>query len=455
MSKIELKSVIRPFLLVIQLVIANDARSQNWADSMSHKDRFWSNSGGFARELALGAGGFGMLADTGLRTLAVNPFSVDPLFMLQNPAYASHYPGYLWFDAGGTNGSQDGGFGQSFGGTFSVGDDHSLTMGLFLARPDAVGFSLIDPNIFPAITSLSRTLTFAEPTNTWEALASYHLGAIDAGVGVAYVSTSQGSTGSPSVDSTAHKSDFHQLGITAGVLADFGNNLLFDVGGSLLLPKLSVSSAFAGTSTSTGDLSVSALGINTRLFIPLRTEFYLVPFANLYTESGSSTILATPKDLPSSTNYDAGLGVNFWQSGVHIMSGVSFSHYEQTIPAVSTINQPSLTKTQTIGPRFTIGAEWPILRWLTARLGYFASTATEERTILVSNSGVATVTIPRSDLYSPLYGVSPSGLTVGAGFKIDRLNIDVIVNDESLRRSPLDLNGFELFGFVTLGYRFD
>src|ERR1017187_10508759 len=93
------------------------AHSQTWSDSLSKEDRFWSRSGGMARELSLGSDGFGMLADTGIKTLSVNPFSVDSSFMLQNPDYASHYPGYVWFDIGLASNSADNGIGQSFGGT--------------------------------------------------------------------------------------------------------------------------------------------------------------------------------------------------------------------------------------------------------------------------------------------------------------------------------------------------
>src|ERR1700733_7199316 len=94
------------FLFAI-LAIPVVASSQTWSDSLSKDDRFWSRSGGMSRELSLGAGGFGMLADSGIKTLTVNPFSVDPAFILQNPAYASRYPGYIWFDDGITGNTND------------------------------------------------------------------------------------------------------------------------------------------------------------------------------------------------------------------------------------------------------------------------------------------------------------------------------------------------------------
>src|SRR5438045_9103764 len=91
---------LRFFSLVAVLCVARTASSQWSADSMSRQERFWSRSGGYARQMALGAGGFGMLADNELLTTVTNPFSVDPLFALQNPAYASRYPGLLTFDVG-------------------------------------------------------------------------------------------------------------------------------------------------------------------------------------------------------------------------------------------------------------------------------------------------------------------------------------------------------------------
>src|SRR5437660_176987 len=110
-----------PFAAIFAMIVAFIpclSNAQTWGDSLSHDERFWGRTGGFARQLALGNGGFGMLADAQIKTLAVNPFSVDPLFVLQNPAYGGHYPGLLTLDVG-----QSGATGQSFTGLFSLSHD--------------------------------------------------------------------------------------------------------------------------------------------------------------------------------------------------------------------------------------------------------------------------------------------------------------------------------------------
>src|ERR1051325_11279287 len=118
------------------------------------------------------------------------------------------------------------------------------------------------------------------------------------------------------------------------------------------------------------------LGVKARAFIPLRDEFYLVPIVNVYASNGTTTKVGLPKDLPSSVAFDGGLGINFWQSGIHIMSGVSVGIYKQVTPAIDTTS-PQLERSQFIAPRFTIGAEWPVMKWLIVRLGYLSSSVAE------------------------------------------------------------------------------
>jgi hypothetical protein len=267
------------------------------------------------------------------------------------------------------------------------------------------------------------------------------------GLGVSYAASSASSSSGGAEDSSARSATFHQLGFSTGVLYRAPDETMLDVGATLLMPTLSATST-------TGDLSITALGINARMFIPLKDEFYLVPIANMYYESGTSTFIATPKDLPSSQNFDLGIGVNFWQGGLHVMSGVSFGYYDQTTPAVADVT-PQVSKTQTIVPRWNIGAEWPILKWLTARFGYFASSGSQTNITQASTNGTDTVSNGQPNLYSPVYGFASSGFTSGVTFNIWNMNIDATINDETYRSGPASLfGGGSIFGFVTLGYRF-
>ncbi|HEY3874543.1 MAG TPA: hypothetical protein VGM92_03635 [Candidatus Kapabacteria bacterium] len=428
-------------IITISFLTASTAHGQSWSDSLSKEDRFWSRSGGEARELSLGAGGFGMLGDTGVSTLQVNPFSVDPLFVLQNPAYASHYPSYVWFDAGWTNSSDhfSNGSGQSFAGLFGISD--AVTAGIVLAKSDAQGFSLVNPNIFGNLTSLSSGFTYSPPANTWEVMTSYQAGNVSIGAALSYARSAASTT---SADSSTSSITFHQMGLSLGAIwrAPDGNMLDLDI--TELMPDLT------SQSDNTGELTMNLFGVNARYFFPLHDEFYLVPMFNLYYGSGTSTIIATPKDLPSSVNYDAGIGVNFWQAGLHVMSGISFGSYNQTTPAVTNIS-PEVTKTETIVPRWTIGIEWPIVKWLTARLGYFASSGSESNTI----TGGASSSFGDANLYASPYTDETSGLTAGLTFAINRFTIDATLHDETFHAAPANIVNGNIFGFVTLGYRFD
>jgi hypothetical protein len=425
------------FLLTLPAVI----HAQSWSDSLTSQEKFWSRSGGYARQIALGAGGFGMLADTGIKTLAVNPFSVDPLFMLQNPAYASHYPAYLWFDLGTPDPQSGGGIGEQFGGIFAVSD--VFNAGIILARNDATGFSLVNPNLFRQISTLASIGT-ATPSNTWEVLGSLEAGSADIGLAISYSSSSasSGVIGEPD-------SNFHQLGLSGGVLLRGDNGLMFDLGASALLPSVS----YGG-----GEVSSLALGVNARTFLPIgttrRDPFYLVPIADVYFEKGTSTVIATPKDLSTSSNIDAGLGVNFWQGGLHVMSGVSFGYYVQQMPSIPSVS-PELSKSQTIVPRFTIGAEWPLLKWLTARLGYFASNGSQTTDFIQTFDTKSSTTTGMANLYSPFAGTSQSGVSIGAGFYISRFTIDLGINTFVFHNGPTALFNNGDFEWVTMSYRFD
>ncbi len=429
--------------LVISICIPGRALGQNWADSLTSDQRFWGTSGGTARELALGAGGFGMLADTaGIKTVGVNPYSLDPQFMLMNPAYAARYKSYLWFDAGLT--STD--VGQDYGGTFALSEH--VTGGLILARSDAVGFSLINPNLFGQMTSAFSGMKIAPPANTWQVMGAYAADGLDVGLAFSYMSSTASSTAQSPSDTSSRSATVHQIGISGGALYRGDDGMLMDLGATVLLP-------LARSSVQNGTVSMTAIAINARMFIPIQPEFYLVPIVNAYVNSGKSTILATPKDLPSGSNYDVGIGVNFWRGGVHVTSGVSMGIYSQTQPALANFS-PSLTSSQFVFPRWNIGAEWPALKWLRLRLGYFASSGSGKQEFKLNASTAASRSQGFANVYSPFYAGSgnASGLTVGAGFDLGHFNIDATVTTSALH-SPLSIFQTGPLSFVTMSYRFE
>ena len=396
-----------------------------------------------------------MLADNEIVTTATNPFSVDPIYALQNPAYASHYPGLVMFDVGyfaGT-GSLTGGIGQSFEGYFPVSKE--MTLGFVLARNDASNFSLVNPNLVSAITSAPSPASYSRPQSSWELLSSFKLGSADAGIGISYFSSDSGTNQPTNADSTASQyTKFSQIGISAGTVMKMGDALL-DLGAQVILPSITQTASIGETQTSNNEWSLMAVGINARAFIPTSNEFYLVPMINYYLGSGTTTKIGSPKDMPTSSNLDAGLGVNFWAGGLHVMSGASFSHYAQTVPSIGSA-RPAVTHSETIFPRFTIGAEWPAMKWLTLRFGYFSSTGSETRETAVDSLHIRAFTNSRTNPYTTLFQTGSGGVSAGAAFKIERFSFDVTLNSSLFHSALANIfNGTGPFGYATLSYRFD
>lgn len=448
---------VRVFVVLAIISFARHASAQWSPDSISRDDRFWSRTGSYARQLALGAGGFGMLADNETLTIPTNPFSVDPLFVQENPAYAVHYPGLLAFDLGFYDGPS-GGIGQSFEGYFPA--SQSVTLGFILARNDATTFSLVNPNLFGSLNTAPARNTYSRPLSAWELLSGFKLGAADLGIAVSYLHSDSGTSTPIAADSTTQLAEFSQLGLSAGTLMKFGDAML-DVGATMILPSLTNTTSSGTAETTSSEWKMMTLGVNSRMFIPTSTDFYLVPILNFYFANGTTTKIGSPKDLPTSTNIDAGLGVNFWARGIHIMSGVSFSRYAQTAPSIDTL-RPALTKAQTILPRFTVGAEWPVLRWLTVRMGYLTSSGTETRESATSSTMIRTTTRSLTNPYMPLFtnsfnGESTQGnVSAGVGITIDRFTIDATVNSALFHGGVANFfGGYQPFGFATMSYRFD
>jgi hypothetical protein len=334
------------------------------------------------------------------------------------------------------------------------------TLGLVVGRSDATNYTLFNPNIGPQISSQIPSFNIVRPNTTWELMSAFDLGGSSLGLGVSYFATSQG-TSSPSVlDSTTSLYKYSQIGVTAGTLITMGDGML-DLGATALLPSITQKFYSAVSETQSNEWSLTSLGINARVFLPLKSEFYLVPIANFYLANGTTTKIGSPKDLPSSSSIDLGLGVNFWQSGVHIMSGVSIGSYHQVTPSIDTLS-PQLTRSQFIAPRFNIGAEWPALKWLTVRLGYVASSVSESDEVKRSATERATIDSYKSNLYMPLFPfsnnatVGSNAVVGGVGIKLERLVIDATVNNSIFHYGPANVvAGSAMFGFVTLSYRFD
>lgn len=432
-------------LFILALVLSSSAQAYGQSTDTA-RIPLMPKSGGMARQIALGGGGFGLLGTvTSSNTIMVNPFSVDPQFMTHNPAWASYYDDLLWTDLGTASNSIDDGIGQMFGVTFGLGD--ALSVGVLLARDVDRGVGLMNPGVITGQTDITPFPSLGDLSHAWELLGSYDLGTAKIGLGVSYFTKSE----SASVDTfqTESTSSLDQIGLNLGTIIGIGEGSLLELAATILLPSLSIT----GGNDTSQSANYTIFGVNTRALLPIEEALHLVPFVNFYASTGKSTITGTPSDLPSSTSLDVGVGVNYAVGRFRFMGGPSISSYSSKIARIPNF-QPLETRQITVLPRWNLGAEFVLLDWLTGRLGYLASSAKEtierERTETINEIQTST----RYDLFSPFGAQTPSGVSLGIGMDLGGLKLDATVNEEFIRRGFGALTSTASFGFVTMSYKF-
>ncbi len=402
----------------------------------------YDRDGGYARSLSMGAGGFGMINSDGpvLQGTAVgfqsyisNPFLIDPIDVLTNPAWVSHYNGVASLNINP----------QFANAAFGITPDFSL--GLMLAKKSFPGLSINttqDTGITKNVPSAYKPQSIGLDNTTY-LYGALQLGNIAVGLGVSYVSAGYQDT--PPADTIQSIDEsLSQFGINAGMLAAISKDLTIDAALTIMFPSysdnlsLTTTDAKGNSTTNTETYSDSRtiLGFNGRAMINTTNNFTLIPMVDFYTMSGSSTDThpVGTKDttisttMPSHTSFDAGLGANYLINDLLLVGGLSLGTYSETL--TGTNGSPDLHTTQFIFPRWNLGAEYRIDKRVKIRIGYAVSNGTQNTPSFdLSANGKSIGSISqtiRDPYFSPSLG-QDAGLSLGASFLYEKFFLDIAV----------------------------
>lgn len=389
-----------------------------------------------------------------LTGMGANPYVEDPFFNTVNPAWNGVYDNFILGDLGSVAGTpfSAGGFGQYLSGSFSIGDN--WTLGGILARNDFNGMSiaLVDPGTnntfgFPYSGVVSTVNSIAGPNsvvpldNNVEAIATYSFNNSIVGLGVAYAYTTN-DINPPTGGSTEGRAS--QIGFNLGLLTDIARSLKLDIGASLALPNAS----YKADTLNETSASQTIILINGRAFWSLKSNLDLVPLVAFATSSGtidSGGTSTASVDMTSFTWFAFGAGLNYQIGDFLLAGGALFSYAGLTTPAVSG-QSPELSASAETFPVWNIGAEWNMLDWLVARLGY------------VAFSGRNTIEFPvtstsKTEVITSFFAPSQRGMTLGVGFRFGDFSLDATVNEDVLRQGFNTIGGGgPTFAYMTASY---
>ena len=395
-------------------------------------------TGGFARLTSMGG----------------NPYVMDPYFNTINPAWNAVYSNFLLADIGSSAGSpfSAGGSGQYISGSFSI--NKNWTVGGILSRNDFNGFSiaLLDPGAnnslglpFPGVVSsvngLVGTGSVIPLDNNVEIIGTFTTGNTSIGLGVAYANTTNDFTPPTGTGTSGVAS---QLGFNLGVLSKLTSSFMLDAGVSLVLPS-------AGFTPSTGSETKASQTIilaNLRAFWNMNQNLKLVPIAVFANASGTIDSGGTSSgsaDMTSFTEIGVGAGLNYQVGDFLLAGGAIFNMLSATSAAVPNTS-PELEASANIFPLWNIGAEWNMLDWFVARIGY------------VAFSGNATLQFPASSTTvsensRSFFTPSQRGIALGVGFRFGDFSLDATVNEDVLRQGFNTIGGGgPTFAYLTSSY---
>ncbi len=393
--------------------------------------------GGIARQAAMGGGqaGYGVV---------LNPFIMeDPALLFLNPAYQSIYKDYFWANISGgalsNLSSSNNGYGQQNAGVaFGISDGFAL--GTILSHdPSAInGISLLLQSFYPIYYNnytLRTPQNIPAVNNIWEVIASYHVNALDLGIGFMYgwsnSDTDYKKTNSyqypifvpvqhDTIETYNYKwtneASANMFGIRAGAVYDLGNGSSFDISGAVHFDNVTDNKSYdlrwdtlynSWGSRYSGEYSVSGteLQFNARAKFKVSNKFNFVPYGmfgsvsaepkedklpNLRQTGYEKTWKRTETRELNSTIYAFGAGGEYHTQSFYLAGGVSFqsgsvelkrnytSHRTATIPP-STEDNYDTTHTLTAEysytaiPVFNLGCEWWLTDWLAGRVGYYRS----------------------------------------------------------------------------------
>lgn len=408
-----------------------------------------SLGGGFARELALGAGP----AYSPSHPYNFNPFLRNDTYLLINPAYIGDYGNYVW---GNFDGTQSGATSQTFAGA-NFEALTNLYLGLLVNTRDALATTgqLNDfaGNTLPNIENSLGFLIGYKLSPELTLGAQVYLGSQN-------TETKLQPAGAPASDTTRQMS---ALGFDAGLVynaTQLRGELAFKVRMNSRLDRV--------RSTNTTEVSLDGgmeLGVNGRVFYKLSDVYELVPTFSFYNVSlGTKVTPAPPANAEkvdvSQTAFEVGLGLNAKTKNALIIGGVSFAQATTETKTTNLDNNAGDFRTETekttVLPRINLGVEIYPVSWLTARIGYFktleSAETTDERRI---SGNVSKVTVRRDGLTSPNY--LGDHVAVGVGARFGDWTMDFALNKDFLRNGPHFVGGAgatPLFFVFSSSYRF-
>ncbi len=389
-----------------------------------------NRSGGYARIMSMGN----------------SPFLIDPYFIAQNPAWSAKFTDFIFGDIGSSTGND---FGSGGNGQFIYADfklDRQFTMGAFLARNDFSGISTatLDPfDITGQINSIGGSVPVVPMDNNVVFLISYIAGVHNIGVSVAYA----GSTNEENLaNGQTTAGNASQFGLNVGYMGMLTRSIRLAVSAFFMTP----SATREAPNVNDTKFDQTIIGVNSRIFINMSKKVTVVPVVSYLSTKGSADIGddqgVTSTDLPELSRIRAGFGIVFEHEQLLVTGGPSIEIAKTTIPAIP--GEPQRENSVFSFPIWNFGAEWELLDWLTARLGYNVSTnkVTTESTANPTSVNERIVT-----QYSPANG----GMTMGVGFKLGAFYLDATINEDVLRQGFNNIGGGgSTFAFLSTGMAF-
>ena len=383
-------------------------------------------TGGYARFLSMGS----------------NPYIIDPEAIKVNPAWGNYYYDFLWGDIG-SNAGPD--FGNSSNGQFAGVNfalSKNFTLGMLLTRNDFNTFSIgkLDPlaNLGDGFGVLQEVPGAVALNNNLEIFSSLKMRNLILGLGVAYAASKR-DTKLPTFGETNITAS--QLGINGGIIANFKNNFLLDAGVSFIFPSASDEPPAPAAKTSA---SQTIIGINARLFWQYSEKIRFVPTFYFVSASGSQVLNGQPGDLNSLTSIGFGFGIEYSIGDFLLVGGPGFNNNSWRIPSIPN-SQPELSNSSFTFPIWNLGAEWTVLDWLMARMGYTASTSNNTTQ---TPGGALLVTETTITQYTP------GTVTLGLGLKFGDFSFDATINSDVLREGFGNIGGGRTFAYISTSYAF-
>jgi hypothetical protein len=436
-------------LVAVSLTLSARAQEQSSAALLAPPKTQRDLGGGFARELALGAGG--AYSPNGLYNF--NPFLRNDTYLLINPAYIGEFGNYAW---GNFDGAQSGAASQTFAGAnFEV--TKSLYLGLLVNTRGGLATSG-ELNTFPGDTlpNIENTLGF---------LIGYKLSPeLTLGAQVFTGSRSAENKNEATNSTSTTTSKMSVLGLDVGAVYNTAQ-----LRGELAVKVLMNSrSRKIQTGSSSSEVSLDGgmeLGVNARAFYKLNNTYDLVPTLSFYNVSVKAKVDPAPpanteKVESSQTAFEVGLGLNAKTKNALLVGGVSFVSAKEETKINNLSNTSGDTRTETftttVLPRINLGLEYYALDWLTVRLGYFKTMGGTES---VDETRVGNTTTKTTSTRNGFTSGNYLGdfISVGIGMHFGDWNMNFAVNETFLRNGPHLVGGNTtgpLFAVFSSSYRF-